>query len=223
MSYKTEFIEFMVRSGVLRFGDFTTKSGRKSPYFVNTGNYRTGAQMSRLGKYYAECLKENVGEDFDVLFGPAYKGIPLVVTTACALFGEYGIDKPFCFNRKEVKDHGEGGNMVGAKLSDGDRVVIIEDVITAGTAVRETLPQLKAAADVRVEHMIISVDRMERGQSGTTAIKEIGAEFDIKVHPIVTVRDIIDHMYNREIDGQILLNDEMRERMEKYLDTYCEK
>lgn len=223
MSYKTEFIEFMVRSGVLRFGDFTTKSGRKSPYFVNTGNYRTGAQMSRLGKYYAECLKENVGEDFDVLFGPAYKGIPLVVTTACALFGEYGIDKPFCFNRKEVKDHGEGGNMVGAKLSDGDRVVIIEDVITAGTAVRETLPQLKAAADVRVEHMIISVDRMERGQSGTTAIKEIGAEFGIKVHPIVTVRDIIDHMYNREIDGQILLNDEMRERMENYLDTYCEK
>ena len=223
MSYKTEFIEFMVRSGVLRFGDFTTKSGRKSPYFVNTGNYRTGAQMSRLGKYYAECLKENVGEDFDVLFGPAYKGIPLVVTTACALFGEYGVDKPFCFNRKEVKDHGEGGNMVGAKLSDGDRVVIIEDVITAGTAVRETLPQLKAAADVKVEHMIISVDRMERGQSGTTAIKEIGAEFGIKVHPIVTVRDIIDHMYNREIDGQILLNDEMRERMEKYLDTYCEK
>ncbi len=223
MSYKTEFIEFMVRSGVLRFGDFTTKSGRKSPYFVNTGNYRTGAQMSRLGKYYAECLKENVGEDFDVLFGPAYKGIPLVVTTACALFGEYGVDKPFCFNRKEVKDHGEGGNMVGAKLSDGDRVVIIEDVITAGTAVRETLPQLKAAADVRVEHMIISVDRMERGQSGTTAIKEIGAEFGIKVHPIVTVRDIIDHMYNREIDGQILLNDEMRERMEKYLETYCEK
>ena len=223
MSYKTEFIEFMVRSGVLRFGDFTTKSGRKSPYFVNTGNYKTGAQMSRLGKYYAECLKENVGEDFDVLFGPAYKGIPLVVTTACALFGEYGIDKPFCFNRKEVKDHGEGGNMVGAKLSDGDRVVIIEDVITAGTAVRETLPQLKAAADVKVEHMIISVDRMERGQSGTTAIKEIGAEFGIKVHPIVTVRDIIDHMYNREIDGQILLNDEMRERMENYLDTYCEK
>ena len=123
MSYKTDFIEFMVRSGVLRFGDFTTKSGRKSPYFVNTGNYRTGAQMSKLGKYYAECLKNNVGEDFDVLFGPAYKGIPLATVTACALYTEYGIDKPYCFNRKEVKDHGEGGNMVGAKLSDGDRVV----------------------------------------------------------------------------------------------------
>ncbi len=223
MSYKTDFIEFMVRSGVLRFGDFTTKSGRKSPYFVNTGNYKTGAQMAKLGKYYAECLKNNVGEDFDVLFGPAYKGIPLATVTACSLFTEYGIDKPYCFNRKEAKDHGEGGNMVGAKLNDGDRVVIIEDVITAGTAVRETLPQLKAAADVKVEHMIISVDRMERGQSGTTAIKEIGAEFGIKVHPIVTVREIIDHMHGREIDGSVPLNDEIRERMEAYLEMYCEK
>lgn len=222
MSYKTDFIEFMVRSGVLRFGDFTTKSGRKSPYFVNTGNYKTGAQMSKLGKYYAECLKSNVGKDFDVLFGPAYKGIPLATVTACSLFNEYGIDKPYCFNRKEAKDHGEGGNMVGAKLSDGDRVVIIEDVITAGTAVRETLPQLKAAADVKVEHMIISVDRMERGQSGTTAIKEIGAEFGIKVHPIVTVRDIIEHLHNRPIDGEIVLTNEIKERMEEYLAKYCE-
>ena len=222
MSYKTEFIEFMVRSGVLRFGEFTTKSGRQSPYFVNTGNYKTGSQLSKLGKYYAECLKENVGDDYDVLFGPAYKGIPLAVVTASAMYTEYGVDKPYCFNRKEAKDHGEGGNMVGAKLCDGDRVVIIEDVIPAGTAVRETLPQLKAAADVKVEHMIISVDRMERGQSGTTAIKEIGAEFGIKVHPIVTVRDIIDHLYNRELDGKVILDDEIRARMEKYLETYCE-
>lgn len=222
MSYKTEFIEFMVRSGVLRFGEFTTKSGRQSPYFVNTGNYKTGSQLSKLGKYYAECLKENVGDDYDVLFGPAYKGIPLAVVTASAMYTEYGVDKPYCFNRKEAKDHGEGGSMVGAKLCDGDRVVIIEDVITAGTAVRETLPQLKAAADVKVEHMIISVDRMERGQSGTTAIKEIGAEFGIKVHPIVTVRDIIDHLYNRELDGKVILDDEIRARMEKYLETYCE-
>ena len=222
MSYKTEFIEFMVRSGVLRFGEFTTKSGRQSPYFVNTGNYKTGSQLSKLGKYYAECLKENVGDEYDVLFGPAYKGIPLAVVTASAMYTEYGVDKPYCFNRKEAKDHGEGGSMVGAKLNDGDRVVIIEDVITAGTAVRETLPQLKAAADVKVEHMIISVDRMERGQSGTTAIKEIGAEFGIKVHPIVTVRDIIEHLYNRELDGKVILDDEIRARMEKYLETYCE-
>jgi orotate phosphoribosyltransferase len=223
MSYKTDFIEFMVQSGVLRFGEFTTKSGRKSPYFVNTGNYTTGAQLSKLGKYYAECLMNNVGSDFDVLFGPAYKGIPLATVTACALYTEYGVDKPYCFNRKEAKDHGEGGNMVGAKLNDGNRVIIIEDVITAGTAVRETLPQLKAAADVKVEHMIISVDRMERGLSGKTAIKEIGEEFGIKVHPIVTVREIIDHMHNREVGGAVPLNDEIRQRMEEYLETYCEK
>ena len=222
MSYKQEFIEFMVRSGVLRFGEFTTKSGRQSPYFVNTGNYKTGSQLAKLGKYYAECLKENVGDEYDVLFGPAYKGIPLAVVTASAMYTEYGIDKPYCFNRKEAKDHGEGGSMVGAKLCDGDRVVIIEDVITAGTAVRETLPRLKAAADVKVEHMIISVDRMERGQSGTTAIKEIGAEFGIKVHPIVTVRDIIEHLHGRELDGEVILDDEIRARMEKYLETYCE-
>lgn len=221
-AYKREFIEFMISCGVLRFGEFITKSGRKSPYFVNTGNYRTGAQMSKLGKYYAECLKNNVGEDFDVLFGPAYKGIPLATTTAIALYDGYGIDKPFCFNRKEAKDHGEGGSFIGHKLSDGERVVLIEDVITAGTAVREVLPQLKAAADVKVEHMIISVDRMERGQGGTTAIKEIGREFGIAVHPIVTVREIIDHMYGREINGVVLLNDEIKEKMEAYLAQYCE-
>ena len=223
MTYKEEFITFMVRSGVLTFGDFTTKSGRKTPYFVNTGNYKTGAQAAKLGDYYAACIQENMPQGITCLFGPAYKGIPLAVSAAASLYRSYDRDLPYCFNRKEVKDHGEGGNMVGAKLSDGDRVVIIEDVITAGTAVRETLPQLKAAADVKVEHMIISVDRMERGQSGTTAIKEIGAEFGIKVHPIVTVRDIIEHLHNREIDGRVVLDDEIRARMEEYLDKYCEK
>ena len=223
MTYKEEFITFMVRSGVLTFGDFTTKSGRKTPYFINTGNYKTGAQAAQLGDYYAACMQEHMGSDVTALFGPAYKGIPLVVAASSSLYRNYDRDMPYCFNRKEVKDHGEGGNMVGAKLSDGDRVVIIEDVITAGTAVRETLPQLKAAADVKVEHMIISVDRMERGQSGTTAIKEIGAEFGIKVHPIVTVRDIIEHLHNREIDGRVVLDDEIRARMEEYLDKYCEK
>ncbi len=221
-SYKCKFIEFMISCGVLRFGEFITKSGRKSPYFVNTGNYRTGAQMSKLGKYYAECLKNNVGENFDVLFGPAYKGIPLATTTAIALYENYGIDKAFCFNRKEAKDHGEGGSFIGHKLVDGEKVVLIEDVITAGTAVREVYPQLKAAANVSVEHMIISVDRMERGQGGTTAIKEIGNEFGIAVHPIVTVREIIDYIYGREINGVVLLNDEMREKMECYLQQYCE-
>ncbi|NLD88561.1 MAG: orotate phosphoribosyltransferase [Clostridiales bacterium] len=221
-NYKREFIEFMISCGVLRFGEFITKSGRKSPYFVNTGNYKTGAQMANLGGYYAKCLMDSVGEDFDVLFGPAYKGIPLATTTAVALSNIYNIDKPFCFNRKEVKDHGEGGSFIGHKLSDGERVVLIEDVITAGTAVREVYPQLRATADVKVEHMIISVDRMEHGQVGTTAIKEIKHDFGITVHPIVTVREIIEHMHNRKLNGEIVLNDEIREKMEEYLKKYCE-
>ena len=185
----------MIESGVLSFGDFTLKSGRKSPYFINTGKYRTGAQLSRLGEAYAACLKDAVGEDFDVLFGPAYKGIPLAAATAEALYRLYGIDRAYCFNRKEAKDHGEGGSFVGAPLADGNRVVIIEDVITAGTAVRETVPLLQAAADVRIGHMIISVDRMEKGPSGRTAVEDVYAEFGIRVHPIVTVREIVDYLY----------------------------
>ena len=221
-SYKREFIQFLENAGVLKFGDFTAKSGRKIPYFINAGDIKTGDQISKLGEFYAKAYFEKIGNEKTVLYGPAYKGIPIAVSVACAL-SKNGLDVPFFFNRKEEKDHGEGGVFVGYKPKAGEKIVIVEDVITAGTAVRETLPQLKAAADVKVEHMIISVDRMERGQSGTTAIKEIGAEFGIKVHPIVTVREIIDHMHNREIDGEIPLNDEVRERMEKYLEMYCEK
>ncbi len=226
MDYKQEFIEFMVRSGVLTFGDFVTKSGRRTPYFVNTGNYRTGAQASRLGKYYAKCLTEVIAsgelpEKIDALFGPAYKGIPLAVSTAIALSEDYGIDVNYCFNRKEEKDHGEGGNMVGYKLKDGDTVVIIEDVITAGTAVRETLPQLMAAAKVNVAGMIISVDRMEKGQHGKTAISEIQEEFGIRTFPIVTVRDVISTLHGREVDGRVVIDDGIRARMEAYISEYC--
>ena len=220
-AYKKEFIEFMVRSGVLRFGEFKTKSGRLSPYFVNTGNYRTGAQLARLGEYYAACIMDATGGDFDVMFGPAYKGIPLAATAAATLYTKYGVDKPYCFDRKEVKDHGEGGVFVGAKLEDGNKVLIIEDVITAGTAVRETLPKLMGAAKVEVKDMIISVHRMEVGPSGKTAIDDIKDEFGISVHAIVTVKDIIEHMHNREIDGQVLLTDEIREKMEAYMKQYC--
>ena len=220
-AYKSEFIEFMVRSGVLRFGEFKTKSGRLSPYFVNTGNYRTGAQLARLGEYYAACIMDATKGDFDVMFGPAYKGIPLAATAAATLYTKYGVDKPYCFDRKEVKDHGEGGVFVGAKLEDGNKVLIIEDVITAGTAVRETLPKLLGAAKVEVKDMIISVNRMEVGPSGKTAIHDIKDEFGISVHAIVTVKDIIEHMHNREIDGQVLLTDEIREKMEAYMKQYC--
>ncbi|WP_130863245.1 orotate phosphoribosyltransferase [Bacilliculturomica massiliensis] len=228
MSYKKEFIEFMVRSGVLTFGDFTTKSGRKTPYFVNTGNYKTGAQAARLGSFYARCIEENIGQgkisgQVTALFGPAYKGIPLAVAASIALATEHGRNVNYCFNRKEAKDHGEGGTMVGYKLQDGDRVLITEDVITAGTAVRECFPILKAAADVTVEGLIISVDRMERGQGELTAIQEIEKEFGIKTYPIVTVREIIDAIHNVPIDGKIVIDDEMRAKMEAYLQQYCVK
>lgn len=223
MSYKKEFIEFMVRSGVLTFGDFITKSGRKTPYFVNTGNYKTGEQAARLGEFYAECIKENVKEQVDALFGPAYKGIPLSVATAIALSNKFNQNVNYCFNRKEEKDHGEGGSMVGYKLKDGDNILIIEDVITAGTAIRECLPILKSAANVNIAGLIISVDRMERGQKNKTAIQEIEEEFGIKTFPIVTVRDIIDTLHNTSVDGKVVIDDNMKEKMEAYLEQYCVK
>lgn len=228
MSYKEYFIEFMVRSGVLTFGDFTTKSGRKTPYFVNTGNYKTGAQADKLGHFYASCVTENIRKgnipaDIAAIFGPAYKGIPISVATAIAMSRDFDMDINYCFNRKEEKDHGEGGKMVGYKLQDGDSVLIVEDVITAGTAIRETLPQIKAAADVKIAGLIISVDRMEKGQGDKTAIQEIEEEFGIKTFPLVTVREIIDTMHNREVDGEIVIDDEMKEKMEAYLEKYCVK
>ncbi len=220
---KKDFAEFMVRAGVLTFGDFTTKSGRKTPYFVNTGNYKTGSQIARLGRFYAACIQENMPDKVDALFGPAYKGIPLAVTTAIALSQDFDRDLNYCFNRKEEKDHGEGGSIVGYKLKDGDRVIMIEDVITAGTAVRECLPILKAAARVEVVGLFISVDRMERGQTEKTAIEEIYEEFGIRTYPIITVREIIDALYNTPIDGKILIDEAMKVKMEAYLEEYCVK
>ncbi len=221
MNYKQEFIQFMVRSGVLTFGDFTAKSGRKTPYFINTGNYKTGAQAARLGEFYAQCLSENIPGHVDALFGPAYKGIPLAVATAVALANRHGRDLNYCFNRKEAKDHGEGGTMVGYKLRDGDKVVIIEDVITAGTAMRETLPLLKtAASNIEVVGVIISVDRTERGRGDKSAIQEMREEFGIPVYPIVTAREIIDALYNVEVDGKVYIDDAVKAKMEAYLAQY---
>ena len=213
---KKEFIEFMMGADVLRFGDFVTKSGRNTPYFVNTGNYRTGLQNSRLGEFYAALVKETVGDGFDAMFGPAYKGIPLVTTAAGALARTYGIDKPFFFNRKEAKDHGEGGSIVGYKPKDGDRVIIIEDVITAGTAVRETMPVLASCADVKVTDMFISVNRCEFGQNPEkTAIMEVEEEFGIRVHALVTVYDIHEYLLSRPDYAHLV------PLMEDYLHKYC--
>lgn len=213
---KKEFIEFMLSADVLRFGNFVTKSGRNTQYFINTGNYKTGAQLMKLGSYYASLVHDVAGEEFEALFGPAYKGIPLVSACAMALYRDYGVDKPYFFNRKEVKDHGEGGGTVGCKPQDGDRVLVIEDVITAGTAVRETMPVLKACADVKVPHMFISVDRCEVGHTpGKTAIMEVEEEFGIKVHSLVTVTDIHQYLKENGADGELL------KAMEGYMEQYC--
>ena len=220
MTYQEEFITFMVRSGVLTFGDFTTKSGRKTPYFVNTGNYKTGAQAAKLGDYYAACIQENLPDGVDCLFGPAYKGIPRTVAAASSLYRNYDRDLPYCFNRKEAKDHGEGGTMIGYQPKDGDRVVIVEDVVTAGTAVRETIELFKHIADVKFASLIVSVDRMEKGTGEKTTINELREQYGIAVHPIVTVRQVIDFLHNREIDGKVYIDDEMKGKMEAYLEQY---
>lgn len=222
-SYKKEFIEFMVRSGVLTFGDFTTKSGRKTPYFVNTGNYKTGAQAAKLGEFYAKAIKEHIKEEIDVLFGPAYKGIPLAVATSMALATQHDTDVNYCFNRKEEKDHGEGGKMVGYKLKDGDNVVITEDVITSGASIRECLPQIMAAAKVNIIGEIISVDRMERGLENKTAIQQIYDDYGFKVYPIVNVKEVIEVLHNHPIDGKVYIDDAMKAKMEAYLEEYCVK
>ena len=220
MTYKEEFITFMVRSGVLTFGDFTTKAGRKTPYFINTGNYKTGAQASKLGDYYAACIQENLPDGVDCLFGPAYKGIPLVTTASASLYRNYGRDLPYCFNRKEAKDHGEGGSMVGYKPKDGDRIAIVEDVVTAGTAVRESIEFFKSVADVKIVALFVSVDRMERGTGVQTTLNELREQYGIAVYPIVTVRQIIDMLHNKEVDGKVIIDDEMKGRMEAYLAEY---
>jgi len=213
---KRRFIEFMTGAGVLRFGEFMTKSGRLSPYFVNTGLYRTGAQISALGDFYAQLIHDSIGDDFTAMFGPAYKGIPLAVTTAGALSRNYSIDKPFFFNRKEAKDHGEGGNFVGYAPQNGDSVIIIEDVITAGTALREVMPMLLGCADITVKHMFISVDRCERGQNAAlSAVKEAEQNYGIKVHPIVTVYDILEYLREDPANAAHV------EAMERYIAQYC--
>ena len=220
MTYQEEFITFMVRAGVLTFGDFTTKSGRRTPYFINTGNYKTGAQAAKLGDYYAACIQQNLPDGVDCLFGPAYKGIPLAVSAAASLYRNYGRDLPYCFNRKEAKDHGEGGVMVGCRPQDGDRVVIVEDVVTAGTAVRESIELFQHVAVVKMRALIVSVDRMERGTRACSTLDELREDYGIAVYPIVTVREIIAFLHNRELDGRVYIDDEMKGRMEAYLEQY---
>lgn len=218
--YKEEFIEFMVESNVLTFGDFITKSGRRTPFFINTGNYTTGKQLSKLGEYYAKAIHDNFGDDFDILFGPAYKGIPLSVTATIALDNLYNINAAYCSNRKEVKDHGDKGILLGSKIKDNDRIVIIEDVTTAGTSVYETMPLLKEQANVSVKGLIISVDRMEKGNGEKSALTELREKFDFKTCAIVTMEEVVEHLYNKSINGKVLIDREMKERINKYYEQY---
>lgn len=214
LEYKRSFIQFMVENEVLTFGDFILKSGRRAPYFINSGKYRTGKQIARLGEYYAECyLGHNVKAE--TLVGPAYKGIPLAVATSIALAKNHGVDVGFCFDRKEVKDHGEGGLFVGKELGDGDRVCLIEDVMTSGKALREILPKLKAEADVKVEAMIISVDRQEKGTGELSAVAEARAEHGVEVYSIVTLQDIIEAIEEGSVAGKEYLS-AMKDYRAKY-------
>jgi len=210
MRNKQEFTDFMAEAGVLTFGDFITKSGRKTPYFVNTGNYKTGKHISILGDYYADRIIQS-GERFDALFGPAYKGITLAAAAAGSLYRNYSLDIPFFFNRKEAKDHGEGGSLIGYTPKNGDSIAIVEDVVTAGTAVRESLDLLRGVADVTVAALFVSVDRMERGTGERSALQELTQAYGINVYPIITVRDIIETLPE---------GDERRSRMEEYLAEY---
>ncbi len=218
--YKQEFIEFMVDCEVLRFGDFVTKSGRKTPFFINTGFYRTGAQLKKLGEYYAKAIETAFGTDFDVLFGPAYKGIPLSVAAAIALDENYGASIRYCSNRKEEKDHGDKGILLGGPVGDGDRVVIIEDVTTAGTSIRETVPLLKAQGDIKLAGLVVSVDRMERGTGTVSALEEIRTTYDLPVTSIVTMAEVVEHLYNRPYKGKVLIDDSIKEAIDRYYEQY---
>ena len=219
--YKKEFIEFMIDCEVLKFGDFVTKSGRKTPFFVNTGFYRTGTQLRRLGEYYAKAIQSGFGMDFDVLFGPAYKGIPLTVATTMAISEFYDADIRYCSNRKEVKDHGDKGILLGSPIKDNDKVVIIEDVTTAGTSIEETLPIIKAQGDVDVLGLVVSVDRMERGKDTThSALKEIERKYGFKTTAIVTMADVVEHLYNKPYKGRIVIDDTLKAAIDAYYEQY---
>lgn len=218
--YKQEFIEFMVESQVLKFGDFTLKSGRKSPFFMNAGAYVTGSQLSRLGEYYAKAIHEHYGDDFDVLFGPAYKGIPLSVATTIAYSKLYGKEIRYCSNRKEVKDHGDTGILLGSKLKDGDRVVIIEDVTTSGKSIEETFPIIQAQADVTIKGLMVSLNRCERGKGDKSALEEIKELYGFDANAIVSMKEVVEYLYNKPCQGKVLIDDEMKKAIDDYYALY---
>lgn len=218
--YKSEFIEFMVDSNVLKFGEFTLKSGRKSPFFMNAGLYVTGEQLTKLGEYYAKAIHDNYGDDFDVLFGPAYKGIPLSVATTMAYHKLYGKEIRYCANRKEAKDHGDAGILLGSPIKDGDRVVIIEDVTTSGKSIEETFPIIMAQGDVTIKGLMVSLNRMERGKGDKSALVEIREKYGFDANAIVTMEEVVEHLYNREYKGTVIIDDSLKSSIDAYYEQY---
>ena len=219
--YKQEFIEFMVDSQVLKFGQFTLKSGRKSPFFMNAGAYVTGTQLRKLGEYYARAIHDNFGDDFDILFGPAYKGIPLSVAAAMAYSELYGRDIRYCSNRKEVKDHGDVGILLGSSIKDGDRIAIIEDVTTSGKSIEETFPIIQAQGNVEIKGLMVSLNRMEKGLGGRlSALDEIREKYGFEAHSIVTMRDVTEYLYNKPYKGQIYIDDTLKAAIDEYYAVY---
>ena len=222
--YKEEFIEFMVDSQVLRFGEFITKSGRKSPFFINTGVYNTGEQLLRLGKYYANAIATEFGTDFDIVFGPAYKGIPLATAVSMALFSEYGATVRYSSNRKEVKDHGDVGILLGSPIKDGDRVMMVEDVTTSGKSIAETMPIIKGAApECKVCGLMVSVNRQERGTGEKSSFDEIEEKYGMKVRSIVTMDEVVEHLYNKPYNGKVYIDDAMKKAIDEYYAQYGAK
>ena len=223
--YKQEFIDFMVDCHVLKFGDFTLKSGRKSPFFMNAGAYVTGTQLMKLGEYYAKAIHETYGDDFDVLFGPAYKGIPISVVTAVAYAKLYGKEVRYCSDRKEEKDHGaDKGSFLGSKLQDGDRVVMIEDVTTSGKSMEETVPKVRGAANVEIVGLMVSLDRMEIGKGGQKcALEEVKELYGFETNAIVTMAEVVEHLYNRECNGKVVIDDKLKAAIDAYYEQYGAK
>lgn len=218
--YKQDFIGFMVDSNVLKFGEFTLKSGRKSPFYMNAGSYVTGAQLRKLGEYYAKAIHDNYGDDFDILFGPAYKGIPLSVATTMAFSELYGKEIKYCSNRKEVKDHGDAGILLGSPIADGDRVVIIEDVTTSGKSIEETFPIIRAQGNVKILGLMVSLNRMERGKGSKGALQEIQETYGFPANAIVTMQEVTEYLYNREYKGRIYIDDEIKKALDSYYQQY---
>ncbi len=220
--YKKEFIDFMVDSKVLKFGDFTLKSGRKSPFFMNAGGYVTGSQLMKLGEYYAKAIHNTYGDDFDVLFGPAYKGIPIAVVTAIAYSNLFGKEVRYCSDRKEEKDHGaDKGSFLGSKLQDGDRVIMIEDVTTSGKSMEETVPKVKGAADVEIVGLMVSLNRMEVGKGGEKgALDEVKDLYGFPTAAIVSMAEVVEHLYNKEYNGEIIIDDTLKAAIDAYYEQY---